>query len=444
MLSRNESSSAGINASSGLESNNFQMGLEAEAMSFLITLKKGVHSTVVSQQIQSIVRFTDLITEYPLPIIANTALLKLADVFRDCNNNFVRYWIVSVFEEVKGELLKVLNHDELIKRFSAVLGSNDPIARSLALRMFGHMADILSDRTDLHHHIEKNLLTCIEGYERESCIVAIEQICSTSKHFASQILPQLETLLSDIKTPPNAKLSLIRVLRYMHTDVNTVNRTFKLCSEVLLKTYPTTPFILVILETVTQLTQNSIFIAKDTFQLLFNIFKYESRKKVKISAINNITNLSKTLSDTYTFEFPFKVRITIIFIEFLQILKILHDSLNNSPFDSVKLAVLRLLASLSYSPFNVKRWLKYSEENNIIHIVELLLFYRNLQISDLAFEILINAARHSNESEEVIEPLLSTLLRAFCFSVTYRVSNNDNLLYVVSIYSILIEKISII
>ena len=295
---------------SSMEPSNFQMGLEAEAMAFLISLKKGLHSSAIAQQIQSVVRFTDLITEYPLPIIANSALLKLADVFRDCNNNFVRYWIVSVFEEVKGELLKVLNQDELIRRISAVLASNDPIARSLALRMFGQMADILSERTDLHHHIEKNLLTCIEGYERESCVVAIEQICSSSKHFASQILPQLESLLCDIKTPPQAKLSLIRVLRHMHSDVNTVERTFKFLSENMLENYPSTPFILVIIDTVSQLAQNSVFIAKDTFKLLFSILKNDPRKNIKITCLNNITKLSKSLSDTYTFEFPFDVSIT--------------------------------------------------------------------------------------------------------------------------------------
>nr|CAG4717347.1 unnamed protein product [Naegleria fowleri] len=405
---------------------NFQMGLEAEAMAFMISLKKGLHSSVVAQQIQSVVRFTDLITEYPLPIIANSTLLKLADVFRDCNNNFVRYWIVSVFEEVKGELLKVLNQEELIRRISAVLGSNDPIARSLALRMFGHMAEILSDRTDLHHLIEKNLLTCIEGYERESCVVAIEQICSSSKQFASQILPQIEILLNDIKSPPQAKLSLIRVLRHMHSDVDTVNRTFKLCSETLLRAYPTTPFILAIIDTLTQLAQNSVFIGKDTFKLLFNIFELDGRKKVKIACLNNITKLSKYLSDTYTLDFPFDM---------------LSKFLNNSPFDSIKTSILKLLASLSYSPFNVKQCFNFSDKNNVIHTVELLLFYQKLEISDLAFEIMINAVRHSNQSEQVLEPLLKNLSRAFCFSIPYRVRNNDNLFFIKKICEYLVRFI---
>lgn len=111
----------------------------------------------------------------------------------------------------------------------------------------------------------------------------------------------------------------------------------------------------------------------------------------------------------------------------------LSKFLNNSPFDSIKTSILKLLASLSYSPFNVKQCFNFSDKNNVIHTVELLLFYQKLEISDLAFEIMINAVRHSNQSEQVLEPLLKNLSRAFCFSIPYRVRNNDNLFFIVSI-----------
>ena len=55
---------------------------EAEAMSVFRDLDKGLRSTVLSQQCESIVRFSDLILKYPLPTIANTALLRLAEFFR--------------------------------------------------------------------------------------------------------------------------------------------------------------------------------------------------------------------------------------------------------------------------------------------------------------------------------------------------------------------------
>jgi len=118
----------------------------------------------------------------------------------------------------------------------------------------------------------------------------------------------------------------------------------------------------------------------------------------------------------------------------------LQKTLNTSLFESIKLAILRLLASLSYSPFNVRKWFKYSEEDNIVHIVELLLFYRNLQISDLAFEMLINVARHNNEDSNASEPLLTTLSRAFCYSLGYRVSNCEDSLYVVRSYFIFLNN----
>lgn len=57
-------------------------GIEGEAMTVMVSLDKGIRSGIVSQQCESVVRFSELIKKYPLPVIANTALLKLAEVFQ--------------------------------------------------------------------------------------------------------------------------------------------------------------------------------------------------------------------------------------------------------------------------------------------------------------------------------------------------------------------------
>jgi hypothetical protein len=67
-------------------------GIEGEAMTVIVSLDKGLRSGIVSQQCESIVRFSELIKKYPLPVIANTALLKLAEVFQS------RYCIFIEFE----------------------------------------------------------------------------------------------------------------------------------------------------------------------------------------------------------------------------------------------------------------------------------------------------------------------------------------------------------
>lgn len=53
-----------------------------EAMTTLIRLDRGLRSNVVSQQCDSIIRCGQLINQFPLPIIINTTLLKLGELFK--------------------------------------------------------------------------------------------------------------------------------------------------------------------------------------------------------------------------------------------------------------------------------------------------------------------------------------------------------------------------
>lgn len=127
-----------------------------EAMSQIVQLDKGLRSSSVSQQCESIMQFGDIIARYPVPAIVNASLLRLADLFRSTESNFVRYWITAAFDTVKGEFTKVLNREELINRIATVLSSNDPIARTLTLKTLTSMESILHDRIDLHHRYVHN------------------------------------------------------------------------------------------------------------------------------------------------------------------------------------------------------------------------------------------------------------------------------------------------
>jgi integrator complex subunit 7 len=68
------------------------------------------------------------------PIIINTILLKLADLFRS-TTNFIRFFIFKVLRECEQQqFAKILNIAEILRRISAVLQSNDPIARAITVR----------------------------------------------------------------------------------------------------------------------------------------------------------------------------------------------------------------------------------------------------------------------------------------------------------------------
>lgn len=55
-----------------------------------------------------------------------------------------------MMKEVKGEIPKILNKNEFIKRISSVLGSNDPIARGITLKVLAIMSPIIIEKIELH------------------------------------------------------------------------------------------------------------------------------------------------------------------------------------------------------------------------------------------------------------------------------------------------------
>ena len=55
---------------------------EEVAARLLVHLEKELRSTVLANQVEAVAWFSRLLQEYPLPVIINTAVLKLCDNFR--------------------------------------------------------------------------------------------------------------------------------------------------------------------------------------------------------------------------------------------------------------------------------------------------------------------------------------------------------------------------
>ena len=56
---------------------------ENEALSYLLKLDKGLRSGVISQQCESVIHFSDLIRQHPIPSIISSSLLKLSELFQN-------------------------------------------------------------------------------------------------------------------------------------------------------------------------------------------------------------------------------------------------------------------------------------------------------------------------------------------------------------------------
>ena len=141
-----------MNSSFGENLPSFSSESEQGAHAALTELEKGLRSTKLGEQAEAIVRFPHLFSQYPFPILINSGMMKLADLFKQ-GSNFLKMCVLRVFQQSSLHLDKVTSVDEFLKRIITVNNSNDPVARALTLRVLGAIAQIIAERKNVHHKV---------------------------------------------------------------------------------------------------------------------------------------------------------------------------------------------------------------------------------------------------------------------------------------------------
>ncbi|XP_044761796.1 integrator complex subunit 7 [Coccinella septempunctata] len=328
---------------------------EQDANSALTELDKGLRSGKVGEQCEAIVRFPKLFEKYPFPILINASLLKLADVFR-MGNNFLRLCILRVCQQSEKHLDKISNVDEFIKRVYSVMHSNDPIGRAITLRTFGAVAAIIPERQQIHHSIRRSL-DSHDNVEVEAAIYAAIQFAAQSKTFAVSMCNKVSDMIQGQTIPANMKLQLIPILQYMHHDTNTAAMVRNLCIN-LLPSYPSQDFVLVTLNTLTQLAAATLVDIPTQIELLIKYLRNDPRWEIKSKCLHYLYQLAKPGSHLWPpgaineiidiAETTSKMKILTLTLRVIQVLtespRMCHD--HRSPSSKVRM----LCSKNSYSP----------------------------------------------------------------------------------------------
>ena len=82
-----------VTASSNFYNSTPSLDSGGDANAALAELDQNLRCGRLGEQAEAIVRFPSLFTKYPFPILINSALLKLADVFRQ-GSNFLRLCVL--------------------------------------------------------------------------------------------------------------------------------------------------------------------------------------------------------------------------------------------------------------------------------------------------------------------------------------------------------------
>ncbi|XP_014602244.1 PREDICTED: integrator complex subunit 7 isoform X2 [Polistes canadensis] len=263
---------------------------EQDANSALIELDKGLRSNKIGEQCEAIVRFPRLFEKYPFPILINSSLLKLAEVFR-MGSNFLRVWVLRVCQQSEKHLDKILNVDEFVRRIYSVIHSNDPVARALTLRTLGSVAGIIPERQQVHHSIRRSL-DSHDSVEVEAAIYAAQMFAAQSKLFAVSMCSKISDMIRGQATPASMKLQLIPILQYMHHDTFTASMVNELCME-LLASYPAVEFVRVTLSALSTLASATLIDIPEQVVLLLRYLHDDPRLSIKRHALHLLHTLAR-------------------------------------------------------------------------------------------------------------------------------------------------------
>ncbi|XP_063706873.1 integrator complex subunit 7 [Culicoides brevitarsis] len=266
-------------------------GTEADqdANSLLTELDKGLRSAKIGEQCEAIIRFPTLFDKYPFPILINSSFLKLAEFFHG-GSNLIRLWVLRVCQQSEKHLEKILNVDQFVKRIFNVIHSNDPVARALTLKTLGAVAGVIPEKQDVHHAIRR-ALDSHDTVEVEAAIQASVLFAAQSKTFAVSMCSKVSSMIESLQTPISMKLKLIPVLRHMHHDASTAALVKTLCINLLPK-YPSESFVLVILDSLTQLSSATLVDIPDQVNLLIQ-YLMDPRHRVRIHVLKCLQLLAE-------------------------------------------------------------------------------------------------------------------------------------------------------
>lgn len=98
-------------------------------------------------------------------------------------------------------------------------------------------------------------------------------------------------MIESLQTPVDMKLQLIPILRHMHHDANTAALVRTLCLNLLPK-YPSASFIVVILDSLTELSCDTLIDIPDQVNIVLNYLQ-DPRKRVRYQVLKSLLTLAK-------------------------------------------------------------------------------------------------------------------------------------------------------
>lgn len=369
-----------------------------DANSLLVELDRGLQSQNIGDQSEAVVRFTSLFQRYPLPILINSACLKLAEAFR-CGSNFIRVQICEVFERNQSHLNKIYNIDDFYRNIFTVTTSNDPIARSIALLTLGNIAPIVSSYKGIHHCISSSLETTVES-ELSAAITCAACFVKQSLEFACNIYPKIVSIIDSPKYSTEIKIKALSVLDHGFYNANDAMTVRSFLIDVMEKSQ-LKKLTCTCLTLSTKIAYNSLSHIQPQINLLLDMFLQDSRTVIKMNVLSNLRFLAEKSPHIWESS---HVNPLVSYVE-KSLTRTKHDDID----DSCLYAILTIFCKLLTCECN---FISQQEKTRIFHQCYIMATdSQSISLCSMAFELLtVMSEEHSYAcAKNMLEPKFSEL-----------------------------------
>ena len=249
-----------------------------------------MRSAKLGEQAEAIVRFPHLFSQYPFPILINSGMMKLAELFKQ-GSNFLKMCVLRVFQQSNLHLDKVTSVDEFLRRIITVINSNDPVARALTLRVLGAIAEIIAERKSVHHKVRCSLDSQDE-VELLAGIFAADKFAATSKSFSTDMCSKLLEMVHNPATSVPVKLKLVPILQHMHHSAETAAQV-RSALVAMLPLYPGQALLTLTMRTLTSLATNTLVDIPAQVSLLLEHISLDTRLGVRLALLSDLSLLAR-------------------------------------------------------------------------------------------------------------------------------------------------------
>ncbi|OZJ06918.1 hypothetical protein BZG36_00158 [Bifiguratus adelaidae] len=264
---------------------------------FISKPSPGNQLELVARQLEAVAQFPRFFDNHSFPVIVNAGILKLADWFRNSSNS-VRFQIYkSILRASERHLKKLINVDEVVRRLTPVIASNDPIARAVTLRVLGCMSPILAGNLDVQYWFAIRLENACDQ-ELHAALYACNMLAGADAQFAGRISQTVFRRIQEPTLDVLCRQKFIQFIRHIHRDAKQYTMArwtlLDLLGDVNQIAIAETRLTITVLETLTALEEKKRIHTAEQMRLLLGLAtSNQCDREIRITSLKCMVYLAK-------------------------------------------------------------------------------------------------------------------------------------------------------